>query len=800
LESNELFDTNALVSSFSVMVSVQPRETTIPCESSGWPESIVFRVTDLVHASSVLHSKTFASTSFFEASSTLPISIPVDESIHFSATTSFDSSSNFLELTRFPTSIILGQTNLFGPSLPFSVRTFARVLTNFVPSADFAITFSPAQSVPFLLTLPIRNSHQFSQSLTRDSSKTPESTSTFVYSDLDLISDNFVSSRTPAASDLFLESNELFDTNGFVSSFSVMVSSHHNITLCPHERSDAPNSVAAPETDWVGESRALSQSGSLANKSIRFALTESLSSSLLGLQTPDCVQTPEIKQTPEFYESTILASSSRIALSDLFPDSVHFPVSNELSRSQFVNPSQSFRSSHALLFSSIFGETRIIDDSDESSESRFLFRSVQISLSKAYLSSSEIERSLDFDNSEVFTSGSLALSHWPSSLKFGRSSRFFESGNHFASASFRKSEKMIPLITRTPSAAFDVTDCLGHSEIYPGSVVALLCSDGLRISTELDCSENAEASDVIQPSPISHSGDLNPSISYRSSDSSIESSVVDDSSEFAESIFPWWATMFRPSNLELVTAQFGSSSPISDSSRHMKISGDFLESDILSETHFFRTLLYGFDRSLLFLSELFLPDSDGIQFSQPIRFSNELDRSHEFLPSQFLASRELLSSDSNIWFTSPLSPPDPQLNSHIDLITLTISGPHRSEFVLSPGKSGVWTTMSDSEESEGRAAKGGGSTKSTALIVGILAAVILLLCIIIFLIFVWQRSRAKTKGEDMAYDTETECREESMDESELAFDDEDDLKLGTEMPSWHGFVEDSDDFDSAFDE
>jgi hypothetical protein len=64
----------------------------------------------------------------------------------------------------------------------------------------------------------------------------------------------------------------------------------------------------------------------------------------------------------------------------------------------------------------------------------------------------------------------------------------------------------------------------------------------------------------------------------------------------------------------------------------------------------------------------------------------------------------------------------------------------------------------------------GGSTIA-AVWIGIIAALVVLLGIITFIIFAWRRSQSKTSENDVAYDVETEFKEEAADESEMAFDD-----------------------------
>jgi hypothetical protein len=86
-------------------------------------------------------------------------------------------------------------------------------------------------------------------------------------------------------------------------------------------------------------------------------------------------------------------------------------------------------------------------------------------------------------------------------------------------------------------------------------------------------------------------------------------------------------------------------------------------------------------------------------------------------------------------------------------------------------ESASWTIGSESAAAGGQTGMGG--IKASGLLIGIIAALAFLLGLIVLLIIGWRRTQSKTDDIEMAYDIETEFREEAIGQSDVTFDDDD---------------------------
>jgi hypothetical protein len=188
-----------------------------------------------------------------------------------------------------------------------------------------------------------------------------------------------------------------------------------------------------------------------------------------------------------------------------------------------------------------------------------------------------------------------------------------------------------------------------------------------------------------------------------------------------------------------------------------------------------------FPISALFAISRELCQSPSILDSIPTQLSQIVSLSVRLIASSILPDLLHFASTTELPVTSPF-----ESTKMMACIKFVISEPHFSpRFVASRDpqatlllNSDVWfdsggfihyTTVSEAQAAEGQERKGGSTT--AAVWIGIIAALAILLLLIVFLIVAWRHGQAKTDEIDVAYDIETEFKEETVEEPETTLDD-----------------------------
>jgi hypothetical protein len=544
------------------------------------------------------------------------------------------------------------------------------------------------------------------------------------------------------------------DTPPIVSSFSLIFSSQPNQSGFVIESSVFPTSIVFPNTHSIIESSVVSQSSSLGNTvklgvdSNEFALSDLESGSRLFWPSADLIKTHEIEATSAVENSPVFTSASFVPSTSVRPSyrfgrSVRCWGSSHPARSAFLTQSDRFNPIAIATPSVNFDHLTELHNSNiypatvlEDSNSATLMISSQFSESINHKRTNLIQDSLAHNSYQ-----------FPQSRSIQSSDSLLDSVFLHRSSAFSESVLRWWTTVDQPSDIYDQTARL--------------------LSVQFDGSVTALNTPIFQHSPTFCSVPF------------FRSDLLYQSAAFIESIVPSHSSRFARTNHFLTTdpLRFANSPTFIESFR-FQFSNEISQSAVLNSSPILRRTNVLLPSSIVREtrargnSASFIVSLTPIQLTQIASLSvrliassilPDLPLTSPFKPTTVIACIKLVISDA-IFSPRFVASRDPQA-------TLLLN----SDALFDDGGFKHSTRVSEAQGAEGQERTG--SSTSGVVWIGIIVALSILLLLIVFLIIAWRHGQTKTDEIDVAYDIETEFKEEAVQEPDTTLDYDDSLDL-----------------------